>query len=399
MASPSTLSRGLAALLEAGVAAGLTPGAQLEVGDARGPVCALHAGHLWAAPQAGEVAPHTPSALHIPPPEVDGQTRFDLASVTKPLAVGLLMKRALTLGCARLDMTLGEALGAAPAAIGGLPAEKAALRLDDLLAHRAGLAAWLPLFEQMPVAARGQVAGRDWVRAATLRHPLEATPGTRERYSDLGYLLLAWALESLLGGRFDQLFAQEVAQPLGLTRTGFVARGWGDAALTDAVCTEDVGWRGGVVRGEVHDDNTAAMGGVSGHAGLFSTAAEVGVIARALLSLDARADSADSADSARWIAPQWVRRCWSREGMLAGAHHLLGWDSPSGDVSGAGFLATRAQTVGHLGFTGTSLWIDRARRGYVVLLTSRVYPTRDAPRIRAFRPLVHDTAWALLDAL
>jgi CubicO group peptidase (beta-lactamase class C family) len=134
------------------------------------------------------------------------------------------------------------------------------------------------------------------------------------------------------------------------------------------------------------------MGGVSGHAGLFSSAAEVGVIAQALLALDA------GGGPCGWLDPQHLARAWSRADMLPGAHHLLGWDSPSGDNPGAGLTAHRAHTVGHLGFTGASLWIDRRRGAYVALLTSRVHPTRDAPRIRALRPLIHDTAWALIDA-
>ncbi len=394
--SPESLRFGLASLLRAAVASGLTPGAQLEVGTASGPLFSHHTGHLgWA-----EYAPPDEAADPSDPPAITDNTSFDLASVTKPLSIGAGAARAIA--AKRLgDTCLGDMRQRLSVRV---PADKAALRLDDLLSHRAGFVNWLPLYDRMPLALRGTLAGRDWTRAEILRHPLEAPPGTRERYTDLGYILLAWALESVMGAPLHELFAQHVAAPLGLTQTRYVARAWGDARLTDAVWSEVVDWRGGLVRGEVHDDNTAAMGGVSGHAGLFAPAHEVGRIAQTLLLID----SGDEAATA-WLPTDTLRTFWSREPLRSELrselrpetpteHHLLAWDSPSGDISGAGLTCTRLQTVGHLGFTGTSLWIDRGRGSYVVLLTSRVHPARDAPRIRALRPLIHDTAWAL-DAL
>jgi CubicO group peptidase (beta-lactamase class C family) len=144
-----------------------------------------------------------------------------------------------------------------------------------------------------------------------------------------------------------------------------------------------------VLCGEVHDDNAYAIGGVAGHAGVFASAIDVHRIVARL--------EACAADRDDFVPGAIVREFWRREGTVADSTWGLGWDTPSASGSMAGDRAS-AGTVGHLGFTGTSVWLDRERGAHVVFLTNRVHPRRDNERIKAVRPLVHDAVWEALDA-
>ncbi len=214
---------------------------------------------------------------------------------------------------------------------------------------------------------------------------LLAPPGTKHLYSDLGFILLGEVVERLSGMPLDRFCQDEIFAPMGLDSTFFVDLSrFAPEPRPGAVvaATEDCPWRGRILCGEVHDDNAHAMGGVAGHAGVFSSAPD---IHRFIRFLGRCLDGAEP----DFLPAAVVREFLETEGLLPGQTHVLGWDTPSpaGSSSGRHFSA---RTVGHLGFTGTSIWWDLERELHVVFLTNRVHPFRDNPAIREYRPLVHD---------
>jgi CubicO group peptidase (beta-lactamase class C family) len=271
------------------------------------------------------------------------ETLFDIASLTKPLATVTLVMRLLERGRLSLDDE---------------PRPGVTLRL--LLCHASGLPAWRLLG-----------ATRDEILARVKAEPLERAPGTASVYSDLGFILLGDAVERAGGARLDELITREVPLPI---RYG---------PIEPALCAETEHG----LRGVVHDENARALGGVAGHAGLFANARAVAEMARSLVETWHGA--------AGLVAPETLRRFWS-PCPVAGSTWCLGWDRPSAVGSSAGARWPR-DGVGHLGFTGCSLWIDPPRRRAVVLLSNRVNPTRENDRIKAFRPLLHDAIVESLD--
>lgn len=264
------------------------------------------------------------------------------------------------------------------------------LRLSHLLAHAAGLPDWLPLYRHPRVVAAAPGRRRGLIRKLVAATPLRAPVGAETLYSDLGFILLDWALERCSGQRLDRLAHARLFGPLGLQRTLFV-----DLRRPDRVAalrrtwpfapTERCPWRGRRLVAEVHDDNCHAMGGVSGHAGLFSTAHDVHLLARELVA---------AYHGGRSLFDRQVVRAFLRRRVRRGASRVLGWDTPTpGGSSGRHF---GPRSVGHLGYTGTSLWIDLERQLWVVLLTNRVYHGREPNPMRALRPRLHD---AVLRAL
>ncbi len=204
--------------------------------------------------------------------------------------------------------------------------------------------------------------------------------------------MLGWLLERLTGARLDVLFQDRIARPLGLAATTFV-----NLADTEAraqllgertvAATQLSAERHGLVLGEVDDLNAFAMGGIAGHAGLFSTAGDLAAIAAALLA-SWRGDGA-------LVERDVIRQFWSPSGV-PGSTWRLGWDGPADTGSQAGEKLSRA-SVGHLAFTGCSLWIDPAREVVLVLLSNRVHPTVPTDsRFRRFRPALHDAALSAL---
>ena len=325
-----------------------------------------YAGRLWPADDA---------------PAADAGTLFDLASLTKPV-VALTLARAERRECVRRAQTLGQLLPElASTPSGPVP-------LDLLSAHRAGLEAHRELF----VAELGAIqpaAERALARAASERRPecLGAAPpgGFPPVYSDLGYMLLGAALSAASGMALDELVRQEVADPLGLrlgsARAMATACG-SQAAFVSAVApTEIVPWRGGVLRGVVHDENAWVLSndGLAGHAGAFGDLASVVLLGVAVL--DALAGRRPE-----WLAPAELEPLLRRR---PGGTHCAGFDRRGGDAPMSGQHFGR-ETFGHLGFTGTSIWIDPERELCGVVLSNRVHPTRDSTAIRAARPAAYD---------
>jgi CubicO group peptidase (beta-lactamase class C family) len=308
---------------------------------------------------------------------VTADTLFDLASVSKPIVactLARLVERGLVSFAARLSSILPELAGS----------RSAELPLELLLSHRAGLDGHRPLFAPL-------LEGRPFRRSAALRSAADArraeclgTPdaaGFAPVYSDLGYALLGACIEAVARAPLDHVIEAEVAAPLGLELgSARLLRARRASFARDVAPTEVVRARGGCVRGVVHDENAWALSGhgCSGHAGVFGTVSAVlGFGASLLEALAGRSDWLSRASLEVLVRPR------------PGGTLRAGFDGKSEAASSAGAFAG-GQTFGHLGFTGTSLWCDPGAGTATVLLTNRVCPTRDNPRIRAARPLLHD---------
>jgi len=304
-------------------------------------------------------------------------TVFDLASLTKPLATALALMVLADRGKLHPATLLGEVLPA-----GWLPPDKHALTLSSLLTHRAGLPAWRPFYQEVlaaPAPARPTLLAR--LAAAT---PLDHAPDTATLYSDLGFMLLQAVVEGMSGESLDQFCRASIYRPLGLDTLGFNPREQPGGDRLSFAATEAGLIAGRPAAGEVHDENAWAAGGVAGHAGLFGPGREVFYIVAGLY----RAYSGEPIG----LLAQAAVKLWLT--VPAGAHRALGFDTPGPDpaLKAAGrYFSPRS--VGHLGFTGTSFWLDLKTGQMVVLLTNRVHLGRDdKTRITAFRPRFHEAA-------
>ncbi|MBI4542332.1 MAG: beta-lactamase family protein [Gemmatimonadetes bacterium] len=309
---------------------------------------------------------------------VTTRTIYDIASLTK--VVGLTTGLMMLADEGRLDLD-APASRYVPAFA---PSGGDRVTVRHLLTHSSGLPAWRPFFEE--------ARSRERVMALVDAAPLEAPPGTRMVYSDLGAIVLTQVVESVSGRRVDRFLEQRLMRPLGMTETRFRPPARWRARIAP---TEDDPWRRRVLRGEVHDENAAAMDGISGHAGLFSTAGDLVKFARFMLAggraqpvSNRRTGSAD-----RPPAPLVARATldeFTRVQNPSLSSRALGWDTPAEGSSAGTHLSPRA--YGHTGFTGTSLWIDPAQDLFIVLLTNRVHPTRENTQIFEVRRHVADLA-------
>jgi len=327
------------------------------------------------------------------------ETMYDVASLTKAVATSVLAMQEIGAGRLSLDTKVAallpefsDRLGDA-AKPGGQDDRASDLARDQvtvgqLLGHSSGLPAHRPFWKQ----AAHSPAERLAIARLAAREPLAYLPGTRAVYSDLGFILLGWLLERLTGARLDLLFQDRIARPLGLAATTFVSLADSEARaqlLGDrtVAATQLSAERHGLVLGEVDDMNAFAMGGIAGHAGLFSTAGDLAAIATALV--------AAFRGEGDLVARDVIRQFWSPSGV-PGSTWRLGWDGPAELGSQAGEKLSRG-SVGHLAFTGCSLWIDPAREVLVVLLSNRVHPAVPTDgRFRRFRPALHDAALTAL---
>lgn len=323
------------------------------------------------------------SATTLPAAEpLSTDTVFDLASLTKPLVTA-----ALTLSLAAdKRISLDDLVGAyLPAWNAG---SKARATLRHLLSHTAGLPDWRPFFQTLEPALIATPEGKRRIVERAAQEPLESDPGADNRYSDLGFILLGAILETVAQRPLDELARDRVMGPLGVSSVAYLpiagAREW--AANRQVAATEHCPWRGRVLRGEVHDENAYAMGGVSGHAGLFGDAQGV----RRLVQEWGEAVRGRSAVWPADLAAAFV----TRQSDLGRGLWALGWTVPTPPSTSGRFFSAKA--YGHLGFTGTSVWVDPDRELTVILLTNRVHPRRDNQGIAAFRPLIHDAVYRWL---
>lgn len=338
---------------------GAFPGAALAV---------VHRGALVACRGFGRFTYQADSPL------VERDTVFDLASLTKVVAATAMAmilheREVLRFESPAADL-LPEFVSFAPA---GQQADRRQVILRMLLAHSSGLPRYLRLFESAhtPVELLG----------AACAVPLAWQPGTRAEYSDIGFILLGEILARLAGTPLDTFLARELFAPLGMTRTCFNPRAEWKAAIPPT--EDDRTFRRRVIQGEVNDENASVMNGVSGHAGLFACAADVARFAACMLR-----------GGRPVLRPGTVELFTRRETSPAGTSRAIGWDTPSEPSSSGRYFSPGS--FGHLGYTGTSLWIDPERQLSVTLLTNRTWPDRGSEIIKPFRPLLHD---AIVEAL
>gem|GEM_PF-14741 len=313
-------------------------------------------------------------------------TRFDLASLTKPLITVPLYMRAISRKSLDLDDPLSRFF---PTAL--LPVEKKAITIGRLLNHCSGLPAYEPFYRTLietPYAHRSAV-----LLSRILDTPLVDPPGKVCRYSDLGFLLLGIILEMVFESPLDSLAQQLLLQPMHNYELGYCRlKVFQDPTLLPErlaenrhhfAATEYCSWRKRILEGEVHDENAYSLGGVAPHAGLFGTAHGVFRLLSYLWGIYRGA-----VEDPSWSA-EVMSTFWKKQDAVPGSSWALGLDTPSPERSSAG-IHFSPRSVGHLGFTGTSFWIDLEKEVMVVLLTNRVHPTRENDRLKAFRPLMHN---------
>lgn len=306
---------------------------------------------------------------------------FDLASLTKPLATALSVLHLCSLGTIALEDRLDDLLeeDIRP------PLREIALR--HLLCHSSGLPAYQPYFKnlaRLPPEKRKN-ALRKWI----LAEPLSYETGRASLYSDLGFLLLGFIVEKKAKMPLDRYSREYIFGPLTLDGAIFFQRPSSGEKMKNCVPTEYCAWRKRTICGEVHDENAYCLDGVAGHAGLFGNSA--GLLSMLDFLLDAWRQRTDSGALDGEKLGQFLQRQDVPESTWA-----LGFDTPSNKNSSSGQYLSPT-SVGHLGFTGTSFWIDPERELVVVLLTNRVHPDRHNTKIRQFRPLLHDLIVEKLD--
>jgi len=309
---------------------------------------------------------------------------FDLASLTKPLATTMAILCLLKMKKIELEEKLSSLIEK------NIKDEKKEITIRHLLCHSAGYPAHKEYFKVLH-----HIPGKkktDHLVTLLLNEKLEYEPGTRTVYSDLGFMLLGKIIEKKAGCSLADFVEKKVLEPINLENKIFFNPIDGlknTQKKTDFVATEKCSWRNKILCGEVHDDNCYAMGGISGHSGLFGNIE--GVTAYAGLILDMWQDrkihpNIDNKDVRVFLHPQSV---------LPGSSWALGFDTPAESGSSCGkYFSPRS--VGHLGFTGTSFWIDPERDVVIVLLTNRVHPDRENSKIKEYRPCFHNSVRGII---
>lgn len=339
----------------------------------------------------GEVLEHRVArGLAVVRPEripMTPETIFDLASLTKPIATTTAILLLVHDGVLSLDDPVAKVLPSFG------ERDKEAVTLRHLLGHSSGLKPWRGFHEPLLQKERrtgetllGTPEGREWVLDRVIRSALVHETGEAAVYGDLNFIVLGAVVEAVSQRSLDDFCQERIFGPLGMEDTRFlpVPRDTVDADVAllrrRIAATEDCPWRRRIVWGEVHDPNASAMGGVAGHAGLFSTVDDVMRFGQTFL--DAWHGRSD-------VLPQDTVRLFStRQQLPDDSDWALGWDTPTAGGSSSGQYFSE-NSVGHLGFTGTSLWIDFEREAIVVLLTNRVHLVAKRSRFE-LRPVIHD---------
>ncbi|MDD3617770.1 MAG: serine hydrolase [Desulfobulbaceae bacterium] len=310
------------------------------------------------------------------------ETLFDLASLTKPLCTALGVLCLLQEGKIRLESRLAEVCNYT------LRPEFKDTTIRQLLSHSSGLPGYKPLYASFaPVVNKENKAG---ILKAILKEKLAYGPGTKCVYSDLGFILLGEVIETVGGQPLDVFFRRRITGPLGLEKQIYFrpVSLFAGREANNIAATEECPWRGRLMQGEVHDEHSWLMNGVAGHAGLFGTIG--GVLSLVGHLLRQWRGKASHPEFSGYLLGQALTR------QYADQTWCLGFDTPSSGHSSAGRYFS-PHSAGHLGYTGTSFWMDPDRGLAVVLLSNRVHPTRTNERIKRFRPLLHDKVVEAVD--
>lgn len=295
--------------------------------------------------------------------EITLSTVFDLASVTKVVATTSMAMLLHDRGLLSLDQPVAQLLPE----FAGTDARRKQVSVSMLLAHSSGLPAYERLFERASTRAK--------LLELAFEVPLQSDPGSRAEYSDIGFILLGELLERIAGEELDQFCAREIFAPLSMNSTCFLP----PMKLRTSVppTLDDRSFRHGVIQGEVHDENSSVMEGVSGHAGAFASTTDLMKFSASLLGF-----------GPQLFRKETVARFATRQPSPSGTSRALGWDTPSPpSQSGKHFSP---HSFGHLGYTGTSLWIDAEREIAIALLTNRTWPDNQSKLIKQVRPSFHD---------
>ena len=354
------------------VAQGVFPGAVVLVGKGDEVVFERAFGHRSLVPEK------SPMQL---------ETIFDLASLTKPLATTIATMLLVREKKIRLEDRVTRFFP--NFGVFG----KTHVTFRHLLAHCSGLPAWKPYYEDIVKGERdGKInfvvsrAAKSYVFELIHREKSLGPPGTQSLYSDLGFMLLGEVIEEVTGWTLDRYCQDKIFKPMGLRPTSFVdltlLRTRRLQPVAEMIApTEQCPWRKKVLCGEVHDDNAYAMGGVAGHAGLFSSTRDIHLLLTRLKRCCRGEDP--------FLPAPVVKEFLARDETVKGSTYTLGWDTPSPESSASGSHFS-PNSVGHLGFTGTSVWWDMEKDCHIVLLSNRIHPSRNNDKIKAFRPYVHD---------
>jgi serine-type D-Ala-D-Ala carboxypeptidase len=315
------------------------------------------------------------------------ETVFDLSSLTKPLATTTAIMILVRDGKLKLDERVTRFFH--NFGVHG----KSHVTFRQLLAHCSGLAAWRPYYQQIvEIEKSGKVnftasrGAKEFVYDEIHRERPDHPPGSKTIYSDLNFMLLGEVVEQVSGVALNRFCRDKIFRPLELRATDFIDISQNRTRRLEPVremfastsyCTLRKRW----LLGEVDDENAYAMGGVAGHAGLFAPVQEVDRIAHELMRC--------YRGKSDFIPQRIVREFWSRDRAVSGSTWALGWDTPSAEYSSSGHHLS-STAVGHLGFTGTSVWIEPEREIVISLLTNRVHPRRENQGIRDLRPRIHD---------
>lgn len=326
-------------------------------------IAVTHNGRLVAQKALGQFTYDSDS------PSVSVDTVFDLASVSKVIATTSMATVLYQRGLLDLDAPV---VGVLPE-FAGDDARRREINFRLLLAHSSGL----PAHEKLYLSA----TTKEELIEAAMRVPLKTEPGTRAEYSDIGFIVLGVALERIAEEPLDRFCQREIFGPLGMTNTGFTP----PLSLRVGIppTADDRSFRKRIIQGEVYDENASVMGGVAPHAGLFATASDVAKFALAMLD-----------GGAPVFRSETVALFTRRETAFAGTSRALGWDTPSSPSQSGKYFSP--SSFGHLGYTGTSLWIDPQRQLSVTLLTNRTWPDCSNHAIKEVRPRFHD---AVVEAL
>lgn len=300
-------------------------------------------------------------------PEVLHETVFDLASVTKVVATTSMAMKLYDAGRLNLEQRVAELVPEFVAGDQARDPRRNEITVRMLLAHSSGLPAYRRLFEQ--------AGTREELLGAIYSMPLEAAPGARAEYSDIGFILLGEALQRIIGESLDGFCQREIFATLGMTHTAYLPPAEWRSGIPPTV--NDTTFRHRTIQGEVNDENASVLGGVSAHAGIFSNAEDASRFALSMLGY-----------GRQLFRPGTVALFTARQTTPAGSSRALGWDTPSAPSQAGRYFSSHS--FGHLGYTGTSLWIDGRRKISITLLTNRTWPDARSQAIKQMRPQFHD---------